>query len=136
MARYLKRINNILFTDNSQPLIYFRYVDDTFAVLEDELNCNQFLKQLNLLHQSVTFTHEKKINGSLFRTSLWKKAIENFKLLFTGNRYLPASTIAGILDLKADKPVSSDSRTPSFGYSFAFKVTSGNRFHSIDSLLK
>ena len=32
-----------LFIDNNQPLIYFRYVDDTFAMFENELNCNQFL---------------------------------------------------------------------------------------------
>ena len=31
-----------LFIDNNQPLIYFRYVDDTFAIIEDEFNCNRF----------------------------------------------------------------------------------------------
>ena len=46
-----------LFIDNNQPLIYFRYVD--------ELNCNRFLKQLNSLHQSLNFTHEKEVNGKL-----------------------------------------------------------------------
>ena len=54
-----------LFIDNNQPLIYFRYVDDTFALFEDESNCNQFLKQLNSLHQSLIFTHEKEVNGKL-----------------------------------------------------------------------
>ena len=54
-----------LFIDNNQPLIYFRYVDDTFARFEDEFNCNRFLKQLNSLHQSLTFTHEKEVNGKL-----------------------------------------------------------------------
>ena len=44
---------------------YFRYVDDTFAMFEDELNCNLFLKQLNSLHQSLNFTHEKEVNGKL-----------------------------------------------------------------------
>ena len=51
-----------LFIDNNQPLIYFRYVNDTFAMFEDELNCNRFL-QLNSQHQSFTFTHEKEVNG-------------------------------------------------------------------------
>ena len=50
---------------NNQPLIYLRHVDDTFAMFEDEFNCNRFLKQLNSLHQSLTFTHEKKVNGKL-----------------------------------------------------------------------
>ena len=54
-----------LFIDNNQPLIYFRYVDDTFAMFENELNCNRFLKQLNSLHQSLNFTHEKEVNGKL-----------------------------------------------------------------------
>ena len=54
-----------LFIDNNQPLIYFRYVDDTFAMFEDEFNCNQFLNKLNSLHQSLTLTHEKEVNGKL-----------------------------------------------------------------------
>ena len=54
-----------LFIDNHQPLIYFRYVDDTFAMFEEEFNCNQFFKKLNSLHQSLTFTHEKEVNGKL-----------------------------------------------------------------------
>ena len=68
-----------LFIDNNQPLIYFRYVDDTFAMFEDELNCNRFLKQLNSLHQSLNFTHEKEVNGKLpFWMCLWKKVTQNF----------------------------------------------------------
>ena len=68
-----------LFIDNNQPLIYFRYVDDTFAMFEDEFNCNWFLKQLNSLHQSLTFTHEKEVNGKLpFWMCLWKKVTQNF----------------------------------------------------------
>ena len=54
-----------LFIDNNQPLIYFRYMDDTFAMFGDEFNCNRFLKQLNSMHQSLTFTHEKEVNGKL-----------------------------------------------------------------------
>ena len=40
-------------------------MDDTFAMFEDEFNCNRFLRQLNSLHQSLTFTHEKEVNGKL-----------------------------------------------------------------------
>ena len=54
-----------LFIDSNLPFIYFRYVDDTFAMFEDEFNCNRFLKQLNSLHQSLTFTYEKKVNDKL-----------------------------------------------------------------------
>ena len=68
-----------LFIDNNQPLIYFRYVDDTFAMFEDELNCNLFLKQLNSLHQSLNFTHEKEVNGKLpFLVVLVEKSNKKF----------------------------------------------------------
>ena len=68
-----------LFIDNNQPLIYFRYVDDTFAMFEDELNCNLFLKQLNSLHQSLNFTHEKEVNGKLpFLDVLVEKSNKKF----------------------------------------------------------
>ena len=69
-----------LFIDNNQPLIYFRYVSDTFAMFEDEFNCNQFLKQLNLLDQSLTFTHEKEVNGKLpFSDVLVEKSNTKFR---------------------------------------------------------
>ena len=68
-----------LFIDNNQPLIYFRYVDDTFSVFEDEFNCNQFLKKLNSLHQSLTFIHEKEVNGKLpFLNVLVEKSNSKF----------------------------------------------------------
>ena len=46
-------------------LIYFRHVNDAFAVFEDKSNSIQFLKQLNLLHQFLVFTHEEEVNGKL-----------------------------------------------------------------------
>ena len=67
-----------LFIDSNQPLIYFRYVDDTFAMFEDELNCNRFLKQLNSLHQSLNFTHEKKVNGKLSFLDVLVEKTQNF----------------------------------------------------------
>ena len=128
-----------LFIDNNQPLIYFRYVDDTFAMFEDEFNCNRFLKQLNSLHQSLTFTHEKEVNGKLpfldvlversntkFLTSVYRKPS------FSGqynhwNSFGPKSR---------KKQSYWNSCTLSLGNLFTFKITPGNRFHSIDSLLQ
>ena len=40
-------------------------MDNTFAMFEYEFNGNQFLKELNSLHISLTFTHEKEINDKL-----------------------------------------------------------------------
>ena len=68
-----------LFIDNNQHLIYFRYVDNIFAMFEDKFNCNQFLKQLNSLHQSLTCAHEKEVNGkSPFLDVLEEKSNSKF----------------------------------------------------------
>ena len=48
-----------------RPLVYFRYVDDTFAVFKNEEDCNNFFIQLNSLHSSLRFTYEKESNHSL-----------------------------------------------------------------------
>ena len=96
-----------LFIDNNQPLIYFRYVNDTFAMFEDEFNCNRFLKQLNSLHQSFTFTHEKEVNGKLpFLDVLVEKSNTKFLTSVYRKSSFPASTITGIrLDPKAEKAI-------------------------------
>ena len=71
-----------LFIDNNQPLIYFKFADDTFAMFEDKFNnCKQFLKQLNSLHQSLTFRLFYKCflcNNNLIILSV-RKAIINKK---------------------------------------------------------
>ena len=54
-----------LFNCHQKPLVYFRYVDDTFAVFEKESECDIFLAKLNSLHQSLKFTFEKEENNSL-----------------------------------------------------------------------
>ena len=46
-------------------LVYFRYVDDTFAVFNNEEDCNTFLTHLNSLYPSLRFTYEKESNHSL-----------------------------------------------------------------------
>ena len=50
---------------DNQPIIYFRYMDDSFAIFKKEINCVMFLNQLNSLHLSPTFTYEKKVEGKL-----------------------------------------------------------------------
>ena len=45
--------------------MHFRYFDDTFAVFNNEEDCNTFLTHLNSLHPSLRFTYEKKSNHSL-----------------------------------------------------------------------
>ena len=54
-----------LFNIAKRPLVYFRYVDDAFAVFNNEEDCNTFLTHLNFLHSSLRFTYEKESNHSL-----------------------------------------------------------------------
>ena len=49
-----------LFNVVNRPLAYFRYVDDTFALFNNEDDCYAFLSHLNSLHPSLRFTHEKE----------------------------------------------------------------------------
>ena len=40
----------LLFKRGNKPLMYYRYVDDIFAVFNDEDECNEFFSHLNSLH--------------------------------------------------------------------------------------
>ena len=40
-------------------------MDDTFGMFKKEINFYMFLNQLNSLFPSLTFTHEKKVEGKL-----------------------------------------------------------------------
>ena len=54
-----------LFNMAKRPLVYLRYVDDTFAVFNNEKDCNTFFIHLNSLHHSLCFTYKKESNHSL-----------------------------------------------------------------------
>ena len=55
----------LLFKRVNKLLIYYRYVDHTFAVFNDENECNEFFSHLDSLHPSLCFTFEKKCNRTL-----------------------------------------------------------------------
>ena len=54
-----------LFSEISKPVVYLRYVDDTFAIFRNEKDSEEFLTRLNYLHSSLRFTFEKEKNNSL-----------------------------------------------------------------------
>ena len=56
-----------LFSSNCEyiPEIYFRYVDDSFAVFFDINHCSSFLDVLNSLHPDLEFTIEMEENNRL-----------------------------------------------------------------------
>ena len=51
-----------LFTKINRPLMYYRYVDDTFCLFKNENDADSFLIQLNSMHPSLKFTVEKGSN--------------------------------------------------------------------------
>ena len=54
-----------LFNGDNQPIMYFRYMDDTIAMFKKEIDCDLFLNQLNSLHPSLTSIYEKEVKGKL-----------------------------------------------------------------------
>ena len=54
-----------LFSKLSKPIVYCRYVDDTFVIFNNELDFDNFFNNLNLLHPALQFTFEKENNSSL-----------------------------------------------------------------------
>ena len=55
----------LLFKRVNKPLMYYRYIDDTFTVFNDEDKCNEFFSHLNSLHVLLRFTFEKECNRTL-----------------------------------------------------------------------
>ena len=53
-----------LFSEISKSAVYFRYVDDTFVIFQNEKESDEFLIRLNGLHSSLQFTFEKEKNNS------------------------------------------------------------------------
>ena len=88
-----------------KPIIYKRYVDDTFCLFENEKDANEFLDYLNKQHPNIKFTSEPEVNGVLpfldiniekrdgggFSTSVYHKASYTGLLLnylsYTPNLY-------------------------------------------------
>ena len=54
-----------LFNEISKPIVYCRYVDDTFSLFHKETEFQKFLNCLNSLHPSLKFTNEIETNNSV-----------------------------------------------------------------------
>ena len=55
----------VLFKKVNKPYMYYRYVDDTFAVFNNKDECNELFSHLNSLYPSLRFTFEKECNRTL-----------------------------------------------------------------------
>ena len=87
---FLAHLENNLLNDNTHlsciPKLFLRYVDDCFALFDNEDDAILFLNVLNSLHSSINFTLEKgndcmpfldvavKISGDSFVTSIYRKS--------------------------------------------------------------
>ena len=62
-----------LFNEISKPIVYCRYVNDTFSLFHKETEFQKFLNCLNSLHLSLKFTNEIETNKNKFITSVYRK---------------------------------------------------------------
>ena len=64
---------------NFKPVLYRRYVDDTFLLFKDQSHIQNFLSYINDQHNSIKFTCEMEKNNSLsFLDVLVKKSKDKF----------------------------------------------------------
>ena len=140
-----------LFNIAKRPLVYFRYIDNTFAVFNNEEDCNTFLTHLNSLHPSLRFTYEKESNYSLpfldvlveghdseFLTSIYRKPT------FTGqylhwNSFNPQKrkiNLIGTLVYKAFMICLKSKLDPELGKIRSLLLENGYPKHTINSAFK
>ena len=57
---FLANLENRILKNKSQrcPKLYLRYVDDVFAIFENNNACLSFLNLLNIQHKNIKFTYE------------------------------------------------------------------------------
>lgn len=94
--------------DIIHPKLYLRYIDDIFAVFDDETSCSRFLALLNSKHKNIKFTVEKaqetipfldveiKINDKYFDTWVWRKPT-NTGLCLNFNSVCPSKWKSGLI---------------------------------------
>ena len=91
-----------LLSNDATPLVYTRYVDDTFAIFNNIEDSKCFLAKLERLHPSLQYTCEGEENGSLpFLDVLVHRVGSSFetsvhrKVTFTGD-YVPWNSFTPI----------------------------------------
>ena len=62
---FVTHLETVLIKNKPKPslALYLKYVDNIFAVFEDEQDCSEFLNLLNKQHSNITFTVEKSTNS-------------------------------------------------------------------------
>ena len=86
-----------LFSIAQKPPIDLRYVDDTFAIFDQEAKPDEFMViKLNCLYLSLKFTFEKeKTNLYGFLITILKEQVLSLKAVSTGNQLSLANIYVG-----------------------------------------
>lgn len=105
---FIGHYKQVLFEKINMPLVYKRYVDDTFSVFECSGDADNFLAGLNSLHPSLRFTMEMEKEESLpfldvlvqrrdgvFDTSIFRKPTG---LYTSWNSFVPKSRKTGLIE--------------------------------------
>ena len=101
--------NQLLCNDQeASPKLYLRYIDDIFAIFDNDQSCTKFLEKLNTQHPNIKFTLEQakntiafldveiKINLDKFDTWTWRKP-SNTGLLLNFNAFCPKIWKKGLI---------------------------------------
>ena len=101
--------NQLLCNDQeASPKLYLRYIDDIFAIFDNDQSCTKFLEKLNTQHPNIKFTLEQakntipfldveiKINLDKFDTWTWRKP-SNTGLLLNFNAFCPRIWKKGLI---------------------------------------
>ena len=72
-----------------KPILYKRYVDDTFILFENQSHCIKFLDYLNSQHPNIKFTKQEEVNNEISFLDVLVKRYNNkfFTSLFRKNTF-------------------------------------------------
>ena len=140
-----------LFNISRKPSVYFRYIDDTFAVFNNKEDCNTFLIHLNSLYPSLCFTNEKESTHSLpfldvlverhdleFLTLVYRKPTFTSQYL-CWNSFSPQKwkiNLIGTLVYRAFMICSKSKLDPELGKIHSILLENGYLEHAINSTFK
>jgi len=65
---FLRHLESVIFKQQSldHPKMYLRYVDNVFAIIDNDDKCKSFMNVLNNQHKNLKFTLEKSTNNLQF----------------------------------------------------------------------
>ena len=126
-------------TSVEKPLLYTRYVDDTFAIFRSKAQADKFFTALNSLHSDLKFTMEKEANQTLrfLNVKIEKRKSPIFNLhLQKILIYRSIYSLRFIWTIRTQNPPKWNSSTPSTGYLFQKQTSIRTGFYTIHLVAK